>query len=199
MTKAEMKFQAQLEEYRQLRAEILNDFQTNNVIRTILVTIYAAIISCIAMVYISLKELPDPLLVLATVLFPLVIWVWQITRSYSIQRTGLYIEVALETELEGLNWETYVRLRNKPGYRLKRFGFPGLSFILIMISVVGSLVLWFMPNESIATGWAFWGAVFLVVILVILCFVFSDLQPRKREKLKPWIKKTAEDAKRAYM
>jgi|GEM_PF-5533700 len=177
MDAKEMKFQAQLEEYKQLRAEIFQDFRSSDVRYTILVLAYTAAITLM----VSIFEEPDPFLVLITAFIPLVIWIMEIERSYGVAHTGTYIAFMLEKELHGLNWESYVMLTKLESIRSFRLPINWLVFSLMAISIVVSVSLLVAGNNSLAHVSVWWIALSLIIILWLYAFLRILLLPLWRK------------------
>jgi len=193
--KDEKKFQAQLEEYRQLKSEILSIYQTTNTIRSIIIAAYGAIATIISTVYVFRQEWPDPVLVLSTVFLPLVVLLMRFFSTNTMVKIGMYIEFALERELDGLNWETYVGLRARKEYRLIEFDPPLLPMVLILFSVGSSIGIWFTAKKSIAPALVFWGLIIFVGAILFLSIFLGISSIKKRARLAKRVAKAVHAAK----
>ncbi|TET21924.1 MAG: hypothetical protein E3J71_07790 [Candidatus Stahlbacteria bacterium] len=174
----EKKFQAQLEEYKQLRAEILT--RSRGVYYMILALFYPA-----ALGFGIARS--DHLITLMTAFLPLIIWIMDIQNDYSIHRLGAYIELQLERKLVGLNWEHYKEEERPLRPRLDRC-FAILSQMLLPLLVVlssgMSLLLWF-SNKGPYYFLFMWGGIsVLLLILSIVAFVYRSNIKKYRERLR---------------
>ncbi|MBA7605716.1 hypothetical protein ES703_12850 [subsurface metagenome] len=187
MTKEEMKFQAQLEEYKQLRVEILN--RSRGVYYMILALFYPPAIGF------GLAR-SDHLITLATAFLPLIIWILDIQNDYSIQRLGAYIELELEEKL-GLKWEKEKDNMPKPNLH-QLFYILNIIFLplLIFLSSGLSLVLWLNKNGE-ASFLYIWGTVSVVLLMLfILALVYRLSMPKYRKRLRDKMNKSIEDTKK---
>ncbi len=146
-----------IEEYKALRDEIANYLKTLIQLQTLLVIGPGALLG----VALSNKN-PNPFLYLspAFVIIPILIQIGNITGD--IIKIGSYIRVFLETEIQGIKWETRLAQYEK-GKKDSLFGLIGFEALI----AYGYILVGVYLASPVSNG-PIWS--FLALILLILAF-----------------------------
>lgn len=150
---------ARLEEYKQLRAEILHLFTRREQNRRFL---YLLSLGVVAGVF-GADMSPDQFAYVFAVASALVAFLWldEFRRGEAINRAGAYIAVVIESKEPELRWETLIGQYPSPGPLrriLARADFP------LMFLVHGGLAVYGLWTVGLLAGLAF-------VIFYVLCFM----------------------------
>ena len=127
-------------------------------------------------------SLSNPVILLATAFLTLIIWGLEIYRHRAVQRLGAYIEVVLETNLNGLGW-VQISAADREKRTNMGYLFNSLPFLsLALLSLVASGAFWFVSGTWIRVSWIWWigSSVFLIVLTGIIVSVFRIYSYRKR-------------------
>lgn len=191
---------ALIEEYKQLKSEIMNWSKIRSQFITIALTASAALFSygfSTNNAYIFLA----PLLIQIPCLF-----ICLAERSSILTISG-YIQHVIERQIPTLNWETliteyYIKMKKNPIQKLT-FGISGFVLYPILLSFLLSAIYWPWRVES--NGNLEWNvreiAIFVVLLLIVLIIVVYFIREYRRESQLPeeikkkWSSKIGEDTK----
>lgn len=175
MDAKEMKFQAQLEEYKQLRAGMMGWSTRSGTYHTILILANAAAIPVGF-------HISNPVVFLAAGFLTLIVWGLEIRRHRAVQRLGAYIGAVLEKNLSGLRWEKFTASdrEKKTNWSYFLSSLPFLCLALFSLGASGSF--WFTSKPWMDFPWIWWviSSIFIVVLIVLLVSLFRIYSYRKR-------------------